>query len=88
MRVIGWPRGSASCDFQRPLRFEEEVEIHLLVAEVRSRSLRYEFVFRKSDDGGGGYVVVDLGSTNGTKVNGVKVGGRGVGRRGAPAAGL
>ena len=44
--TIGWPRVSASCDYQRPLRFEEEVEIHLLVAEVRSRSIRYQFVFR------------------------------------------
>lgn len=44
--IIGWPRVSAACDYQRPLRFEEEVEIHLLVAEVRSRSIRYQFVFR------------------------------------------
>ena len=33
------------------LRFEEEVEIHLLVAEVRTRSIRYAFVFRKVSDG-------------------------------------
>lgn len=45
--AIGWPRVSATCDFLRPLRFEDEVEIHLLVAEVRSRSLRYQFIFRK-----------------------------------------
>ncbi|MGB8167766.1 MAG: thioesterase family protein [Chthoniobacteraceae bacterium] len=44
--TVGWPRVSASCDYQRPLRFEDEVEIHLLVAEVRSRSIRYQFVFR------------------------------------------
>lgn len=46
-QTIGWPRVHASCDFQRPLRFEDEVEIHLLVAEVRSRSLRYQFIFRE-----------------------------------------
>src|SRR4051812_37026653 len=46
----GWPRVSATCDYQRPLRFEDEVEIHLLVAEVRSRSIRYEFVFRQVRD--------------------------------------
>ena len=34
---------------------------------------RHHAEIRKSDDGGGGYVVVDLGSTNGTKVNGVPV---------------
>ena len=49
--TTGWPRVSATCDYARPLRFEEEVEIRLLVAEVRSRSIRYEFTFRKAADG-------------------------------------
>ena len=49
--TIGWPRVSVSCDYSRPLRFEDEVEIHLIVAEVRSRSIRYEFIFRKVTDG-------------------------------------
>lgn len=49
--TTGWPRVSASCDFRAPLRFEDEVEIHLLVAEVRSRSIRYVFIFRKAADG-------------------------------------
>ena len=50
-RTIGWPRVSASCDFSGPLRFEEEVEIHLIVSEVRTRSIRYQFVFRRLPDG-------------------------------------
>jgi acyl-CoA thioesterase FadM len=33
------------------LRFEEEVEIHLLVSEVRSRSIRYQFIFRQPATG-------------------------------------
>ena len=49
--TTGWPRVSASCDSRAPLRFEDEVEIHLLVAEVRTRSIRYVFVFRKVADG-------------------------------------
>ena len=49
--TTGWPRVSATCDYRAPLRFEEEVEIHLLVAEVRSRSIRYVFIFRKTADG-------------------------------------
>ena len=49
--TIGWPRVSASCDYRAPLRFEEEVEIHLIVAEVRRRSIRYQFIFRKVADG-------------------------------------
>ena len=47
----GWPRVSATCDYRAPLRFEEEVEIHLLVAELRTRSIRYTFIFRKVSDG-------------------------------------
>ncbi|MDQ3623889.1 MAG: acyl-CoA thioesterase [Verrucomicrobiota bacterium] len=49
--TTGWPRVSASCDYRAPLKFEEEVEIHLLVAEMRTRSIRYEFIFRKAADG-------------------------------------
>src|SRR3954466_12985623 len=49
--TTGWPRVSAKCDYRAPLRFEEEGEIHLLVAEVRSRSIRYQFIFRKAADG-------------------------------------
>lgn len=49
--TTGWPRVSASCDYLRPLRFEDEVEIHLLVAEVRNRSIRYQFVFREPGSG-------------------------------------
>lgn len=44
---VGWPRVHASCDYKQPLRFEDEVEIHMLVAEKRSKSLSYIFKFRK-----------------------------------------
>jgi YbgC/YbaW family acyl-CoA thioester hydrolase len=46
-QTIGWPRVHASCDYKRPLRFEDEVEIHLRVREKREKSLTYDFVFRK-----------------------------------------
>jgi YbgC/YbaW family acyl-CoA thioester hydrolase len=46
---VGWPRVHASCDYMAPLRFEDEFEIHLLVAEKKSKSLTYEFRFRKID---------------------------------------
>lgn len=38
---VGWPRVHASCDFQAPLMFEDEVRIELLVEEVRDKVLRY-----------------------------------------------
>ena len=44
---LGWPRVHASCDFRKPLRFEDRVEIHLLVAEKKSKAIRYQFRFRK-----------------------------------------
>lgn len=44
---VGWPRVHASCDYHRPLRFEDEVEVRLRVIEKRSKSLTYEFRFRK-----------------------------------------
>lgn len=62
--TIGWPRVNAACEFLRPLRFEEVVEIQLLVAEVRTRSIRYVFRFWK--DAGGQRVEVARGSTDGS----------------------
>ena len=47
--TLGWPRVHASCDYRRPLRFEDVVEIHLLVTEKRDKSLSYQFRFRKLD---------------------------------------
>jgi YbgC/YbaW family acyl-CoA thioester hydrolase len=44
---VGWPRVHAECDFKSPLRFEDEVEVHLLVAEKKAKSLTYQFRFRK-----------------------------------------
>lgn len=44
---VGWPRVHASCDYHRPLRFEDEVEVRLRVVEKKSKALTYEFLFRK-----------------------------------------
>jgi acyl-CoA thioester hydrolase len=44
---VGWPRVHVSCDYTRPLRFEDEVEVHLRVREKREKSLTYDFTFRK-----------------------------------------
>jgi len=45
-RTIGWPRVRAECEYHRPLRFEDEVEIELRVREKRPKSLTYDFTFR------------------------------------------
>ena len=44
---VSWPRVHAGMDFSYPLRFEDSVEIQLLVREKRERSLVYSFIFRK-----------------------------------------
>ena len=44
---VGWPRVHAECDYLQPLRFEDEVEIHMLVSEKKSKALTYAFRFRK-----------------------------------------
>ena len=57
---VGWPRVHAECDYRQPLRFEDEVEIQLLVSEKKSKSLSYVFKFRKLN--GPSPVVVARGS--------------------------
>lgn len=48
----GWPRVSARCDYKAPLRFGDEIEVHLVVREKRRRAIRYGFVVRRlSSDG-------------------------------------
>jgi YbgC/YbaW family acyl-CoA thioester hydrolase len=44
---VGWPRVHAECDYKRPLRFEDEIEIRMFVTKKKSKSLTYEFRFRK-----------------------------------------
>src|SRR6266850_1661711 len=53
---LGWPRVHVSCDFKRPLRFEDEVEVHLRVRAKREKSLTYDFAFRKVGDASGAEV--------------------------------
>ena len=58
---LGFPRVHASCDYQKPIRFEDEVEIHLIVKEKRSRVLSYIFRFNRLPRGGGEKVLVATG---------------------------
>ena len=47
---LGWPRVHADCDFRHPLRFEDTVEIRLLVREKNTKSIVYAFTFRKLNE--------------------------------------
>ena|SRR5581483_2336687 len=44
---MGWPRVHAECDYLAPLKFEDEIEIHMLVTEKKAKSLSYIFRIRK-----------------------------------------
>ena len=52
---VGWPRVHATCDYHRPLRFEDRFEVRMRVTEKRAKSLTYEFRFvRLGSDGSAG----------------------------------
>lgn len=46
----GMPRVSASCDFLRPVRFEDEVEVSLRMRQASERKVGYDFEFRVRPD--------------------------------------
>ncbi len=48
-RVVGWPRVHADCSWQAPLKFEDEIEVHLLVRKKTKRSITYQFRFFTGD---------------------------------------
>jgi YbgC/YbaW family acyl-CoA thioester hydrolase len=40
---LGWPRLAAACQFRNRLYFEEEFEVLVRLAEIKTRTLEYEF---------------------------------------------
>jgi YbgC/YbaW family acyl-CoA thioester hydrolase len=40
---LGWPRLGAALEFRNPLRFEEEFEVWVRVASLKTRTIEYEF---------------------------------------------
>lgn len=48
--VMSWPRVSASCQFNAPVQFEDELELRLTVAEVGTKSLTMRVDFAHGGD--------------------------------------
>jgi len=46
---VGWPRVDASCDYQRPARYGDEIEIDVRIARKGTTSMTYEFAFRRGE---------------------------------------
>jgi YbgC/YbaW family acyl-CoA thioester hydrolase len=38
---IGWPRISASCEFSRPLKFEQDFDVEVRITEMTNRTITY-----------------------------------------------
>ncbi len=47
-RKIGWPRVSVTCDYKRPARFGQTLDIHLKVLRKGTSSMTYGFTFTES----------------------------------------
>lgn len=58
---VGWPRVLAAADYRLPLHFEEEVDVELLIEELRGKSIRYFFNFWKNPDAGEDRVLAATG---------------------------
>jgi acyl-CoA thioester hydrolase len=46
---IGWPRIAATFEFHRALRFEDEFDVSLRVAEITNKTMRYTCLLMKGD---------------------------------------
>jgi acyl-CoA thioester hydrolase len=42
---MGFPRRAASCDFTKPVRFEDVLDIAVTVAQIGTKSVTYQFDF-------------------------------------------
>jgi acyl-CoA thioester hydrolase len=47
---IGWPRVKASFDYHRPLRFEDEFDVHIRVTAVGRRTIDYECLVTRASE--------------------------------------
>jgi YbgC/YbaW family acyl-CoA thioester hydrolase len=45
---VGFPRVAVSCEYERPLRFEDEFEVHIRVAAIAEKSIRYSCLLTKA----------------------------------------
>ena len=44
-QTISWPRLAAACDYRRPVRFEDELEISLHIERLGNKSVTYGVAF-------------------------------------------
>ena len=47
---IGWPRVSATCEYRKPARFGEQIEILVRVRRRGAKSVTYDFAFTRDGE--------------------------------------
>jgi 4-hydroxybenzoyl-CoA thioesterase/acyl-CoA thioester hydrolase len=47
---VAWPRVAASCEYHRPARFGEVIDIHVRVRRKGDTSMTYEFTFSRDGE--------------------------------------
>ena len=46
---VGWPRIEASFEYYRPLKFEDEFDVHIRIIAKDARTIRYEGVITRGE---------------------------------------
>lgn len=45
--TISWPRVITSCEYFAPLRFEDTIEMHMVITDLSEKAMTYEVEFMK-----------------------------------------
>lgn len=48
-RAYAFPRVSATCDYHRPLRFEDEFDIVIRIAAIAEKTIKYDITMLRGD---------------------------------------
>jgi len=48
--TYSWPRVITSCEYFAPARFEDELELHLIISGLSEKSMTYEVIFSRGAD--------------------------------------
>jgi YbgC/YbaW family acyl-CoA thioester hydrolase len=48
--AVGWPRVSASCEFHRALKFEQEFDVIVQITEMTNRTITYSGEIKSNDE--------------------------------------
>jgi acyl-CoA thioester hydrolase len=71
---VGWPRVATTFDFRSPLRFDDEFDIVVRVANVTKSTVQYEFTFsREGTDIGAGTLTAACASRSNGQMRAIPV---------------